>query len=224
MNRVISDSGGICYRLAELDTVCGIDTTVLDDGAVAVTFTLGAAPESTIELEYGNVTDYKLYFGPYTPGTHAPRTVLWRRVHKTVERSDLFPNGQYEVETTHGEHIVRVEANLLSLGAGILVPSRPSSVTSRHCLVTVGQIGCSCGPVLLLYGATVEAMRVWDSRMMRNCGRWGRFITQSRTCQTGLVCLHLSTAWESRRRLACLGQQPPSGESVVAQGRKLSGG
>lgn len=113
MNRVISDSGGICHRLAELDTVSGIDTTVLDDGAVAVTFTLGDAPESTIELEYGNVTDYKLYFGPYTPGTHAPRTVLWRTVHKTVKSYDLFPNGQYEVETTHGEHIVRIEANLL---------------------------------------------------------------------------------------------------------------
>lgn len=86
---------------------------MLDDGAVAVTFTLGDAPESTIELEYGNVTDYKLYFGPYTPGTHTPRTVLWRAVQKTVERSDLFPDGQYEVETTHGEHLVRVEANLL---------------------------------------------------------------------------------------------------------------
>ena len=113
MNRTISDTGGICYKLAGLDTANGIDTTVLDDGAVAVTFTLGNAPESTIELEYGNVTDYVLYFGPYTLDTHAPRTVLWRMVDKAVERYDLFPNGQYEIETTDEKHSVWFEANLL---------------------------------------------------------------------------------------------------------------
>lgn len=66
-----------------------------------------------IELEYGNVMDYELYFGPYTPGTHAPRTVLWRTVRKAVERYDLFPNGQYEIETIDGEYIVRSKADLL---------------------------------------------------------------------------------------------------------------
>ncbi|MFC7008505.1 hypothetical protein [Halalkalicoccus salilacus] len=86
---------------------------MLDDGAVAVTFTLGNGPESTIELEYWNVTDYVLYFGPYTPGTHAPRTVVWRMVHEAVERYDLFPNGQYEIETIDEKHSVRFEANLL---------------------------------------------------------------------------------------------------------------
>lgn len=113
MNRIISDTGGICYKLAELDTANEINTAVLEDGAVAVTFTLGNAPESTIELEYGNVTDYVLYFGPYTPGTHAPRTVLWRIVQEAVDRYDLFPNGQYEIETIDGEYLVRFEANLL---------------------------------------------------------------------------------------------------------------
>lgn len=86
---------------------------MLDNGAVAVTFTLGNTSESTIELEYGNVTDYVLYFGPYTSGTHAPHTVLWITVHKAVEHYDLFPNGQYEIETIDGEYIVRFEADLL---------------------------------------------------------------------------------------------------------------
>lgn len=113
MNRLISDSGGICHKLAEIDTVNGIKTSVLDDGAVAVTFTLGNAPQSIIELEYGNVTDYELYFGPYIPGTRTPQTVLWRTVRNAVERYDLFPNGHYEIETTDEEHIVTFEANLL---------------------------------------------------------------------------------------------------------------
>lgn len=86
---------------------------MLDDSAVAVTFTLGDAPESTIELESGNVTDYVLYFGPYTLDTHAPRTVLWRMVHKAVERHDLFPNGEYEAHCqVRGESALRSASSL----------------------------------------------------------------------------------------------------------------
>lgn len=86
--RLVKSHNGICPKLVELDTANRIDTRVLDDGAVVVTFILGDALESTIELEDGNVTDYEPYFGPYTPGTHVPRTALWITVHKAVERYD----------------------------------------------------------------------------------------------------------------------------------------
>lgn len=68
MERSISDDGDLCRQLAELDTTSDIDTTLLSDGAVAVTVTLHRdAPESTIEVEDGEVTDYEIYVGPYRP-------------------------------------------------------------------------------------------------------------------------------------------------------------
>lgn len=110
MERSISDDGDICRQLAELDTTSDIDTTLLSDGAVAVTVTLDRdAPESTIEVEDGEVTDYEIYVGPYRPYDRYAYTVLSRKIRETVTQDALFPNGEFEIHKTHRDGDFTVE-------------------------------------------------------------------------------------------------------------------
>lgn len=111
MNRAITDQGGICRQLATLNGTSGINTARQPDGSAAVTVTLGGpdTPESTIELEYGEVTDYTLYVGPYRPDAQFPYTVLSRELHNVSRENDLFPNGEFQIHYPAGEDVFTVE-------------------------------------------------------------------------------------------------------------------
>lgn len=117
VNRAIADEGGICRQLAILDATSGVNASLQADGSIAVGVTLGSkdTPESTIELEYGNVTNYELYVGPYISEGKFTRPVLARRLRDAVEHHDLFPNGRYEINSPHqdNEYTVVFAANLL---------------------------------------------------------------------------------------------------------------
>lgn len=111
MNRAIADEGGICRQLAILDATSGVNASLQADGLIAVGVTLGSkdTPESTIELEYGNVTDYELYVGPYISEGKFSHSVLARRLRDAVEQDDLFPNGRYEIHRMRGVDRFTVE-------------------------------------------------------------------------------------------------------------------
>ena len=117
MNRAIADEGGICRQLAILDATSGVNASLQSDGSIAVSVVLGSkdTPESTIELEYGNVTDYELYVGPYISEGKFARSVLARRLRDAVERHGLFPNGRYEIHRARldDEFTVEFAANFL---------------------------------------------------------------------------------------------------------------
>ena len=111
MDRAVSDGSDLCRQLAKFDTTTGIDTTALEGGAVAVTVTLGNedTPESTIEVQDGQVTDYEIYAEPYRPYDRYAYTVLSREIHTAIEQDTLFPDGKCEIHKTHRDGDFTVE-------------------------------------------------------------------------------------------------------------------
>lgn len=105
MNTAISDDGGLSKHLRQIPHVHGITLRRPPGEPATVNATFASptrgekttVPESTIELEYGSVSNYEIHVGVYSPDTAYPLSTLRIALRSITDRHDLFPNGSYEI-------------------------------------------------------------------------------------------------------------------------------